>query len=126
MIHEKLPHERRGLTHHVVIDGVKVTIRTGEYEDGRIGEIFFEAGKEGDEMRILDSIAISISVGLQRGVPLRAYTSKLKYQWAGTGGLTDDEEIPVAHSIIDYCARWLELRYLTPQERAAIATGGGS
>lgn len=118
MIHEKLPDTRQALTHTAIVGGVKIYITTGCYDDGRLGEIFIKADKEGTEMMLLNGIAIGISVGLQHGVPLLKYTRKYKIQRLGTGGATDDPEIPMVKSILDYVARWLELKYTTPQERA--------
>jgi len=111
MTHHRLPPERKGLTHKAIIAGVKVKIATGEYKDGTLGEVSITAGKVGDERRLLRIIGIMISTGLQCGVPLSEYIENMKHHRAGTGGATDNEDIPTASSIVDYVARWLELRY---------------
>ena len=111
MNHKHLPPERKGRTHRAIIADTKVYIRTGEYLDGKLGEVFISIDKEGSELRLLDAAAICISAGLQRGVPLSAFTSKLRGQRVGTGGITDDEQQPLAASIVDYLAQWLERKY---------------
>lgn len=116
--HEPLPPERSGITHKATIGGVHVYIRTGEYADGRLGELFVTVDKHGAEMRLIDGVAICMSVALQHGTPLHALTRKLKGQRMGTGGMTDDPGIRMVSSILDYMARWLEAKYTTPQERA--------
>jgi ribonucleoside-diphosphate reductase alpha chain len=108
---EKLEETRNGVTHKAMISGVNVYIRTGEYPDGRLGEVFISVDKHGSEMRLLDAAAICISVGLQHGVKLRAFTDKLRGQRLGTGGVCDDPEQPLVPSILSYFATWLERTY---------------
>lgn len=111
MPRKKLPDERHGKTKTVTITGTQIYIRTGVYEDGTLGEVFITVAKEGDEMRLLDLAAISMSVGLQYGIPLEVFTSKFSSWECGTAGVTDDEEIPLVKSIIDYVAKWLQKEY---------------
>jgi len=111
MKHEPLPTERHGITHRAAISDKHIYIRTGEYADGRLGEVFITVDKHGAEMRLLDGIAIVMSASLQRGVPLVALTEKLKGQQMGTRGVTDDPDIPLVTSILDYLARWLDQKY---------------
>ena len=117
---KRLPNERHGKTQKVTISGTDIYIRTGEYPDGTLGEIFITVAKQGDEMRLLDLTAISMSVGLQYGIPLEVYTRKFKDWHAGTDGVTDDDEFPMAKSIIDYVAKWLEKTYLNKKEKRTL------
>ncbi len=110
---QHLPPERHGTTHTVVIGDRKVKIITGEFGDGSLGEVFIEIGKEGGEMRVYDCFAISISIALQYGVPLEAFTEKFKNQTMEPCGVTDNDDIPLCSSVVDYLAKWLELKYLT-------------
>ena len=110
--HRLLP-ERPGRTHRVEIDGTKVYVTTGEYEDGTLGEVFIRIDKEGGRLRVYDALAIAISIGLQHGVPLREYVDKLRNLQMEPRGWTRNPEIPSAKSICDYLARFLEARYLT-------------
>ena len=111
LTHSRLPPERKGLTHKPTIASVKTTITTGEYDDGRLGEVTIEVGKTGDESRILRIVGILLSTGLQCGVPLSEYLENMRHHRAGTGGATDDEDIPTADSIVDYVGKWLEKKY---------------
>ncbi|MCP4677702.1 MAG: hypothetical protein GY854_19735 [Deltaproteobacteria bacterium] len=108
----RLPDERPGKTHNVTIAGTDIVINTGEYEDGRCGEVFIELKKQGDHMRVYDSVAIAISIALQYGVPLDVFVQKFKHQKLEPSGVTSNEKIPIADSIVDYVAKWLELKYL--------------
>ncbi len=112
MKRNRLPDERTGLTHRVVIETTKVYIRTGEYPDGSLGEIFITIDKEGSDLRVYDIVAISMSIGLQHGIPLAEYIDKFKLQKMEPRGVTNNPEIPVCSSLADYLARWLELKYL--------------
>ena len=115
---EPLPSEREAHTHRAVVSGTKIYITTGFYSDGRLGEVFVKADKEGTELRLLNAVAIGISVGLQHGIPLVRFTRKYKYQRIGAEGIgvTDDPEIRMVKGILDYLARYLENNYLTPTE----------
>ena len=116
MTRRKLPDERRGLTHRAVIGGHKVYLTTGEFEDGTLGEIFISVDKQGGALRVYDALAIAISIGLQHGVPLEDYVDKLRGMQFEPAGVTGDAEIPMAKSIPDFVARYLELRYTTKGE----------
>ena len=109
----KLPVTREGFTHSVKIGDTKVYIRTGEYQDGNIGELFISIDKQGTTLRVYDVVAILISLCLQYGVPLQTIIDLLKGQTMQPNGVTSNHnEIPIAKSITDYIARWLELKYL--------------
>lgn len=114
---QKLPTERSGKTHKVVIGGRAVYITTGEYPDGSLGEIFIRLDREGGELRVYDCLAIAVSIGLQYGVPLEEYIKKLRYQQMEPRGVTSNpNEIPMCSSISDYLAKWLELKYLSNKQ----------
>ena len=100
------------MVHRVTIGGTKVHIRTGEYAGGKLGEVFVTLSKEGSELRVYDAVAIAISIGLQYGVPLEEFVDKFKHQKMEPSGWTSNPAIPHADSIVDYLARWLEIRYL--------------
>lgn len=121
MVRNKLPETRPGLTHKFMISNKVFYLRTGNFEDGCLGEIFIDVDKEGEELRVYDCFAISVSMGLQYGIPLDHFVEKFKHQKFRPAGPTSNEEIPMASSAIDYIFRWLEMRYLsdsssTPQQ----------
>lgn len=109
--HEKLPDECKGITHRVIVGGVKFYIETSEYPDGRLGAVAITISKPGNEMRLFDAIGTGISIGLQRGIPLSVYVDAYSYQQLGTGGVTDDSDFPTVKSILDFVVRWLEMMY---------------
>ena len=93
----------------------------GEYEDGRPGEIFVRVSKQGSTLAgIMDAFAISLSHGLQYGVPLRAFVEAFTGMRFEPAGMTDDPDLRIATSIIDYLFRRLAVEYLTPAERAEL------
>jgi ribonucleoside-diphosphate reductase alpha chain len=112
----KLPAERNSVTHSVKIGTKSVYIIAGEYENGMLGELFIRIGKEGDEDSIYGALSASVSIGLQHGIPLQVYVDKFKYQRMGEGGPTNNAKIPMCDSVIDYVAKWLEMKYL-PSEK---------
>lgn len=111
MSRKKLPRERLGITHKVSIGGVKIYINTGEYEDGRLGEIFIRVDKEGGELRVYDVVAIQLSMMLQHGMPLLDILAKMENQKYEPAGVTSNPDIPFASSISDYIAKWLKNIY---------------
>jgi len=113
MIKTKLKPTREGYVHSVEIDDHKLYIRTGEYDDGTLGELFIALDKEGTELRVYDAVAIAISIGLQYGVPLSDYVDKFEHMQMQPRGFTTNPEIRNAKSIPDYLvAKWLRLKYL--------------
>ncbi|MEK7292685.1 MAG: vitamin B12-dependent ribonucleotide reductase, partial [Actinomycetota bacterium] len=93
----------------------------GEYEDGRPGEVFLTVSKQGSTLAgIMDAFAKSISYGLQYGVPLRAFIEAFINTRFEPAGMTDDAEIRIASSIVDYLFRRLAVEYLTDDERAEL------
>jgi ribonucleoside-diphosphate reductase alpha chain len=115
-LQEHLPAERVGKTRKVEFtqDGSKkdIYITTSTYDDGQLGEVFLDIGKEGDEDAVYGLFFTAISMALQRGVPLRVFTDKFMYQRVGSPILTmNDGDIPAANSIVDYIFRRLDLDY---------------
>ncbi len=114
-----LPHDRSGVNHRFTIDGWKCYLRTGEYPNGALGEIFIEIAKEGSTISgLMEVIGVLTSISLQYGVPLKVLTEKfnnLGFVPAGivTGAPEEFGQGFYAKSLIDYIFRWLDLRYGT-------------
>jgi ribonucleoside-diphosphate reductase alpha chain len=110
---KQLPAKRRGYTFKAKVGGQPIFLRTGEYTDGTLGEIFIDMAKEGATMRSLtNSFAIAISVGLQYGVPLEEYVDKFTFTRFEPAGIVDHPNIKNATSILDYIFRLLAYEYL--------------
>lgn len=109
----KMPQRRSGLTIESRVGDVKVFLRTGEYEDGRLGEIFVDVAKEGATLRsLMNCFAIAVSTGLQYGVPLEDYVEKFTFTRFEPAGMVNHPNIKQATSIIDYVFRVLGMEYL--------------
>jgi ribonucleoside-diphosphate reductase alpha chain len=106
---EKLPDRRKGYTQKAVVGGHKVYLRTGEYDDGRIGEIFIDMHKEGAALRsFINNFAIAVSLGLQYGVPLEEYVDAFTFtRFEPSGPVQGNDSIKYATSILDYVFREL-------------------
>src|ERR1700688_201139 len=117
---EKMPARRKGYPQKAVVGGHKVYLRTGEYDDGRIGEIFIDMHKEGAALRsIINNFAIAISLGLQYGVPLEEYVDAFTFtRFEPAGPVQGNDSIKYATSILDYVFRELAVSY---QERFDLA-----
>ncbi len=132
---EKLPDRRKGYTQKAVVGGHKVYLRTGEYQDGRLGEIFIDMHKEGAAFRsLMNNFAIAISLGLQYGVPLEEYVEAFTFTRFEPAGLVQgNDAIKNATSILDYIFRELAISYLgrndlahiAPEEIGNMILGGG-
>lgn len=110
---KKLPYKRKGITIASRINNNKLFLRTGEYDDGKLGEIFIDMHKAGSSFRSLMScFAISISMGLQYGVPLEKYVDLFTFSRFEPSGLTDHPNIKSATSVIDFIFRVLGMEYL--------------
>ncbi len=110
---QRLPKKRRGFTQEARIGGHKVYLRTGEYPDGRLGEIFIDMHKEGAAFRsIMNCFAISVSLGLQYGVPLDEYVDAFVFTRFEPQGPVDHPNIKFATSVVDYIFRVLGMEYL--------------
>jgi ribonucleoside-diphosphate reductase alpha chain len=119
---EKLPNRRKGYTQKAVVGGHKVYLRTGEFEDGRLGEIFIDMHKEGAAFRsLMNNFAIAISLGLQYGVPLEEYVEAFTFTRFEPAGLVQgNEAIKNATSILDYIFRELAVSYLDRSDLAHV------
>jgi ribonucleoside-diphosphate reductase alpha chain len=109
----KLPDERNSITHKFSIGGHEGYITVGMYEDGTPGEVFISMAKEGSTISgLMDTLATSISYGLQYGVPLKFFVDKFSHVRFEPSGWTGNAQVPYAKSIIDYIFRWLGARFL--------------
>jgi ribonucleoside-diphosphate reductase alpha chain len=130
-VRERLPDERKAVTHHFQVGGHDGYVTVGLYPDGRPGEIFFRVTKEGSTVNgLMDSLGISMSMALQHGVPLKDLVRKLAHLRFEPAGATNHPKIRFAKSIPDYVARWLADEFLTEDERRSIglesAEGNGN
>ncbi|MFI5125113.1 MAG: vitamin B12-dependent ribonucleotide reductase, partial [Chitinophagales bacterium] len=108
-----LPAKRRGFTQKAKINGQAIFLRTGEYADGTVGEIFIDMAKEGATMRsMLNCFAIAISIGLQYGVPMEEFVEKFVFTRFEPSGMVDHPNIKSATSIVDFIFRSLAYEYL--------------
>ena len=132
---EKLPNRRKGYTQKAIVGGHKVYVRTGEFDDGRLGEIFIDMHKEGAAFRaMMNNFAIAISLGLQYGVPLDEYVEAFTFtRFEPAGMVMGNDQIKNATSILDYIFRELAISYLDRTDLAhvspegpATALGGGN
>ncbi|MEM8789028.1 MAG: vitamin B12-dependent ribonucleotide reductase [Pseudomonadota bacterium] len=123
---EKLPERRKGYTQKAIVGGHKVYLRTGEYEDGRLGEIFIDMHKEGAAFRaMMNNFAIAVSVGLQYGVPLEEFVEAFTFtRFEPAGMVQGNETIKNATSILDYIFRELAVSYLDRTDLAHVAPDG--
>ena len=119
---EKLPQRRKGYTQKAIVGGHKVYLRTGEYEDGRLGEIFIDMHKEGAAFRsLMDAMAIAISMGLQYGVPLEEFVDAFTFTRFEPAGLViGNDSIKNATSVLDYIFRELAISYLDRHDLAHV------
>jgi ribonucleoside-diphosphate reductase alpha chain len=117
-----LPARRRGWTQEARIGGHKVFLRTGEYDDGTLGELFIDLAKEGATLRgILSCFAIAVSKGLQYGVPLEEFVDTFTFHTFEPRGLVEGHEnIKMANSIVDYVFRALGLEYLDRRDLVQV------
>ena len=122
---ERLPDERKAITHHFSVGGHDGYVTVGLYPDGRPGEVFFRVTKEGSTVNgLMDSLGISMSMALQHGVPLKDLVRKLAHLRFEPAGATNNAKIRFAKSIPDYVARWLAIEFLTEDDRRAIGLEG--
>ncbi len=119
---ERLPHRRKGYTQKAIVGGHKVYLRTGEYEDGRAGEIFIDMHKEGAAFRsLMNNFAIAISIGLQYGVPLEEFVDAFTFTRFEPAGLViGNDSIKNATSVLDYIFRELAVSYLGRHDLAHV------
>src|SRR6186997_1338507 len=119
---EKMPDRRKGYTQKAVVGGHKVYLRTGEYDDGRIGEIFIDMHKEGAALRsFINNFAIAVSLGLQYGVPLEEYVDAFTFtRFEPSGPVQGNDSIKFATSILDYVFRELAVSYMSRFDLAHV------
>ena len=118
----KLPHRRKGYTQKAIVGGHKVYIRTGEYDDGSIGEVFLDMHKEGAAFRsLMNNFAIAVSIGLQYGVPLEEFVDAYTFtRFEPSGPVEGNDTIKMASSILDYVFRELAISYLGRNDLAHV------
>jgi ribonucleoside-diphosphate reductase alpha chain len=119
---EHLPNRRKGYTQKVVVGGHKLFLRTGEYPDGRLGEVFLDMHREGASFRsLMNCFAIAISLGLQYGVPLDEYVDAFVYtKFEPSGALQGHDQIKFCTSVIDFVFRELGLNYMGRSDFAHV------
>lgn len=122
---EKLPNRRKGYTQKAVVGGHKVYLRTGEYDDGHLGEIFIDMHKEGASFRsLMHNFAMAISIGLQYGVPLEEFVDAFVFtRFDPSGPVSGNDTIKMATSILDYIFRELAISYLGRTDLAHVEPG---
>jgi ribonucleoside-diphosphate reductase alpha chain len=131
----RLPDRRKGYTQKAIVGGHKVYLRTGEYDDGQVGEIFIDMHKEGAAFRsLMNNFAIAVSIGLQYGVPLEEFVEAFTFtRFEPAGMVQGNDAIRMATSILDYIFRELAISYLgrtdlahaSPEDLLPDAMGGG-
>ena len=119
---ERMPDRRKGYTQKAVVGGHKIYLRTGEYDDGKLGEIFIDMHKEGAALRsLLNNFAIAVSLGLQYGVPLDEYVDAFTFtRFEPAGPVQGNDSIKYATSILDYVFRELAVSYLSRFDLAHV------
>jgi len=130
---EKMPVERASITHKFSVGGHEGYVTVGMYEDGRPGEVFIKMSKEGSTLSgVMDGLALTLSIGLQYGVPLKVLVDKLVNTRFEPSGITANPNIRFVSSVLDYLARWLGGRFISadylklnggaPAETGALGT----
>ena len=120
-VRERLPRRRASVTFTFRVADCEGYVTVGEYEDGRPGEVFIKVSKQGSTLAgVMDAFSISISLGLQHGVPLATYVRKFANMKFEPSGMTDDADLRIATSLVDYIFRRLALDYLSPSEREEL------
>ena len=118
---ERLPKSRIGRTTSFSVSGAEGYMTSGAYEDGRLGEVFLKLGKQGSTLSgVMDAFSIAVSIGLQYGVPLESFVQKFTNLKFEPAGMTDDPDVRIAQSIMDYIFRRLALDYLPFDDRAEL------
>ncbi len=118
---KRLPKSRSGRTTSFAVSGAGGYMTSGAYDDGRLGEVFLKLGKQGSTLSgVMDAFSIAVSIGLQYGVPLESFVQKFTNLKFEPAGMTDDPDIRIAQSIMDYIFRRLALDYLSFDERAEL------
>ena len=118
---KRLPKSRISRTTSFTVGGAEGYMTSGAHDDGELGEVFLKLGKQGSTLAgVMDAFSIAVSIGLQYGVPLQSYVSKFTNLRFEPAGMTDDPDVRMAQSLMDYVFRRLALDYLSFDERAAL------
>jgi ribonucleoside-diphosphate reductase alpha chain len=126
-VRRKLADEREAMTHKFSIAGHEGYLTIGKYEDGQPGEIFLRMAKEGSTVSgLMDTIATMTSIALQYGVPLKALVDKFSHTRFEPSGFTNNRDIPIAKSVMDYVFRYLGNRFLQTEVEATEVEGVSS
>nr|MBA2608324.1 hypothetical protein [Actinomycetota bacterium] len=120
-VRERLPNKRRSTTTKFRVADCEGYFTVGEYDDGRPGEVFISVSKQGSTLSgLMDAFAVSISLGLQHGVPLSTYVKKYSNSRFEPSGMTDDPELRIATSLMDYIFRRIAVDYMSRDEREEL------
>jgi ribonucleoside-diphosphate reductase alpha chain len=120
-VRRRLPKQRPSQTTSFRVGDIEGYLTAGSYPDDGLGEIFFKVSKQGSTLSgVMDAFAIAISLGLQYGVPLEAYVAKFVNMIFEPNGMTDDKDVRIAQSLVDYLARRLAIDYLDVETRQAL------
>ncbi|HVA74430.1 MAG TPA: vitamin B12-dependent ribonucleotide reductase [Acidimicrobiales bacterium] len=120
-IRERLPRRRKSSTFKFRVADCEGYVTVGEYDDGRPGEVFIKVSKQGSTLAgIMDAFSVAISISLQHGVPLETFVRKYTNMRFEPAGMTDDPDLRIAQSLVDYIFRRLAVDYLTLEERAQL------
>lgn len=120
-VRKRLPKSRVSRTTSFTVGGAEGYMTSGAHDDGQLGEVFLKLGKQGSTLAgVMDAFSIAVSIGLQYGVPLETYVSKFTNLRFEPAGLTDDPDVRMSQSIMDYIFRRLALDYLTFEERSQL------
>ena len=118
---KRLPKSRTSRTTSFTVGGAEGYMTSGAHDDGQLGEVFLKLGKQGSTLAgVMDAFSIAVSIGLQYGVPLETYVSKFTNLRFEPAGLTDDPDVRMAQSIMDYIFRRLALDYMSFEQRSAM------
>ena len=125
---QRLPDERASTTHKFSVGGSEGYITVGMYEDGRPGEVFIKMSKEGSTLSgVMDGLALTLSIGLQYGVPLKVLVDKLINTRFEPSGFTENPQIRFASSLLDYVGRWLGGKFISSSYlKLSTDTDGGA
>ncbi len=120
-VRERLPNKRRSTTTKFRVADCEGYFTVGEYDDGRPGEVFISVSKQGSTLSgLMDAFAVSISLGLQHGVPLSTYVKKYANSRFEPSGMTEDPELRIATSLMDYIFRRIAVDYMSLDERTEL------
>ena len=120
-VRKRLPKARPSITTSFAVGGAEGYMTAGAYADGALGEVFLKLGKQGSTLAgVMDAFSIAVSIGLQYGVPLETFVEKFTNLRFEPAGMTDDADIRMAQSMMDYIFRRLALDYMPFEQRSAM------